>query len=237
MNKSEELIVPEGLVGKTSGEVVLALARRYPQIKNMDFVRYFPWNNGENVDLFWHFSRDEVLSDGKVEWLISPELQTPDSLIGFTSLMEVDKPDSPPGVIDLTHEYQAFPMLLFTHSLTDQRERIDRIKEFLRSLGQTSGLILKSFSDYGYYYCGLELLPMSEWGSFMKKAQEEGKRYKYNGLLFEAYINRALIPPIIRQTVSPEVLGQDYVYPLAYATLRLSTNSRKPDVPWVVDIL
>lgn len=215
-------------MGKTAEEVVLVLAQRHPQIKNMDFVRYFPWNNGENVDLFWHFSREEVLNEGKVEWLVSPELQTPDSLIGFTSLVEVEKPEP---------QYQAFPMLLFTHSLTDQRERIDRIKEFLRNLGQTSGLILKSFSDYGYYYCGLELLPMEEWINFMRKVQEEGKKYKYNGLLFEAYINRALIPPIIRQTVSPEILGADYVYPHAYATLRLSSNKRKPDVPWVVDIL
>ncbi|MBI2405759.1 hypothetical protein HYV21_01795 [Candidatus Microgenomates bacterium] len=216
---AEQIRASESLIGKPAGEVVVELARLHPQIKTMYFVRYFP-NDPDEPDLFWHFSRDDVL-DG-LQWLTSPELQTQDSLIGFTSRVGVEQQETSPRVLRVSEEIQHIPMLFFRPHVGTPQEQIAQIKESLKRVEQKSGWII--VADPGYYYCGTELLRENEWKNFLSRVTNLNAR---NEIVPWKYLTFSMVPKITQQTGVKE----------AYSTMRISTSPLNSSVPKVIDVL
>ena len=192
-------ILSQDLVGKPAVEIPIKIARLNSEIKTLIFARYSPEQKDE-PDLFWHFSREEVLKGDQVRELVSPRLIYDQTLIGFTSLVEMQPLPAPPGYINIAQEWAEIPMAFFKAKSEDTQVDSQRVKDLLRvEFGILEGWVISaSFRDQpGYYYCGVEPIPTNAW----KQAMMDLRIIKDDQLVIpENYINLALMPKIARQT-------------------------------------
>lgn len=205
-------------IGSTAAEVVVEIARRNPQIKTLKFARYFPGKMDE-VDLFWHFDRGEVLEGNALATLLSPGYNLDNSQIGLISLVETVS-----DLRQISPDLSQIPILFLSSDLLSQQARIERIMEFLRGpLEQQQGWVLSTHPD-NYYFCSPQVLRFHQWMDFVTEAR---KKYIDGVSMPEHYMRLALTPKITRETG----IGHPY------ATLRISTNTHVPTKPRVVAIL
>lgn len=218
----------DNLIGKPAADIPIEIARLNPAIKTMIFNRYSPRERDE-LDMFWHFSRDRVLEETEIRRLTSSLFVYGRTLIGFTSLVEMLAPEK-----SSEHTWAEIPMLFFTGKSTDPKAEPQHIIDLLKTnLGLRDGWIISApfLGREGYYYCGADPLSKDEWRRYLISI----KGLKDDRIsVSNRYIDLALLPKIAQQ--SPLVISALGLSG-PYTTLRISTNDLIDQPPIVVSNL